>query len=64
MMFDIPTLPVAVTVFPTEIERALRSWGEQSFGNLICTRGTIDVNPMGGDPCPNSAHSSRSTPAC
>src|SRR3712207_2228269 len=33
--FDIPTLPVAVTVFPAEIYRAPRSWGEQSFGNLI-----------------------------
>jgi len=60
MMFDIP---VTVTVFPAEIERAPRSWGEQGFGNLIYTRGTIDVNPTGGDPCPNSAHSSRLTPA-
>lgn len=33
--FDIPTLPVAVTVFPAEIYRAPRTWGEQSFGNLI-----------------------------
>jgi pimeloyl-ACP methyl ester carboxylesterase len=33
--FDIPTLPVAVTVFPAEIYRAPRSWGEQAFGNLI-----------------------------
>jgi pimeloyl-ACP methyl ester carboxylesterase len=33
--FDIPTLPVAVTIFPAEIYRAPRSWGEQSFGNLI-----------------------------
>jgi pimeloyl-ACP methyl ester carboxylesterase len=33
--FDIPTLPVAVTVFPAEIYRAPRSWGEQSFGKLI-----------------------------
>ena len=33
--FDIPTLPVAVTVFPAEIYRAPRSWGEQSFGNFI-----------------------------
>jgi pimeloyl-ACP methyl ester carboxylesterase len=33
--FDIPTVPVAVTVFPAEIYRAPRSWGEQSFGNLI-----------------------------
>lgn len=33
--FDIPTLPVAVTVFPAEIYRAPRSWGEESFGNLI-----------------------------
>ncbi|MFI7615856.1 epoxide hydrolase family protein [Nonomuraea terrae] len=32
---DIPTLPVAVTVFPAEIYRAPRSWGEQAFGNLI-----------------------------
>jgi pimeloyl-ACP methyl ester carboxylesterase len=33
--FDIPTLPVAVSVFPAEIYRAPRSWGEQAFGNLI-----------------------------
>jgi pimeloyl-ACP methyl ester carboxylesterase len=33
--FHIPTLPVAVTVFPAEIYRAPRSWGEKSFGNLI-----------------------------
>jgi pimeloyl-ACP methyl ester carboxylesterase len=33
--FDIPTLPVAVTVFPAEIYPAPRSWGEQAFGNLI-----------------------------
>jgi pimeloyl-ACP methyl ester carboxylesterase len=33
--FDIPTLPVAVTVFPGEIYPAPRSWGEKSFGNLI-----------------------------
>jgi pimeloyl-ACP methyl ester carboxylesterase len=33
--FDIPTLPVAVTVFPGEIYRAPRSWGERAFGNLI-----------------------------
>jgi len=33
--FDIPTLPVAVTVFPAEIYRAPRSWGEKAFGNLI-----------------------------
>ena len=33
--FDIPTVPVAVTVFPAEIYRAPRSWGEQAFGNLI-----------------------------
>jgi pimeloyl-ACP methyl ester carboxylesterase len=33
--FDIPTLPVAVTVFPAEIYQAPRSWGERSFGNLI-----------------------------
>jgi pimeloyl-ACP methyl ester carboxylesterase len=33
--FSIPTLPVAVTVFPAEIYRAPRSWGEKSFGNLI-----------------------------
>ena len=32
---DIPTVPVAVTVFPEEIYRAPRSWGEQAFGNLI-----------------------------
>jgi pimeloyl-ACP methyl ester carboxylesterase len=33
--FDIPTLPVAVTVFPAEIYQAPRSWGERAFGNLI-----------------------------
>jgi pimeloyl-ACP methyl ester carboxylesterase len=33
--FDIPTLPVAVSVFPAEIYRAPRSWGEKAFGNLI-----------------------------
>jgi len=33
--FDIPTLPVAVTVFPAEIYRAPKSWGEKAFGNLI-----------------------------
>ena len=32
---DIPTVPVAVTVFPEEIYRAPRSWGERAFGNLI-----------------------------
>ncbi|MFL6121335.1 epoxide hydrolase family protein [Actinophytocola sp.] len=32
---DIPAVPVAVTVFPAEIYRAPRSWGEQTFGNLI-----------------------------
>ena len=33
--WDIPTVPVAVTVFPGEIYPAPRSWAEQSFGNLI-----------------------------
>jgi pimeloyl-ACP methyl ester carboxylesterase len=33
--FDIPTVPVAVTVFPAEIYRAPQSWGERAFGNLI-----------------------------
>jgi pimeloyl-ACP methyl ester carboxylesterase len=33
--FDIPTLPVAVTVFPAEIYPASRSWAEKAFGNLI-----------------------------
>jgi pimeloyl-ACP methyl ester carboxylesterase len=33
--FDIPKLPVAVTIFPGEIYPAPRSWGEQAFGNLI-----------------------------
>jgi hypothetical protein len=28
-------VPVAVTVFPGEIHRAPRSWGEQNFHNLI-----------------------------
>ncbi|MEU4419961.1 epoxide hydrolase [Actinoplanes sp. NPDC024001] len=31
----IPDLPVAVTVFPAEIYRAPRSWGEKTFGNII-----------------------------
>jgi pimeloyl-ACP methyl ester carboxylesterase len=33
--FDIPKVPVAVTIFPGEIYRAPRSWGEQSFKKLI-----------------------------
>ena len=33
--FDIPNVPVAVTVFPGEIYRAPRSWGAQSFRKLI-----------------------------
>jgi pimeloyl-ACP methyl ester carboxylesterase len=33
--FDIPTVPVAVTVFPAEIYPAPRSWGERAFDNLI-----------------------------
>jgi pimeloyl-ACP methyl ester carboxylesterase len=33
--FDIPKVPVAVTIFPGEIYKAPRSWGEQSFKNLI-----------------------------
>jgi pimeloyl-ACP methyl ester carboxylesterase len=32
---DIPTVPVAVTIFPGEIYRAPRSWAEQSFRKLI-----------------------------
>ena len=32
---DIPELPVAVTVFPGEIYRAPRTWGERAFGNII-----------------------------
>lgn len=32
---DIPTVPVAVTVFPGEIYRAPRSWGEKNYHNLI-----------------------------
>jgi pimeloyl-ACP methyl ester carboxylesterase len=32
---DIPTVPVAVTVFPGEIYRAPRSWGEKTFHKLI-----------------------------
>jgi pimeloyl-ACP methyl ester carboxylesterase len=32
---DISTVPVAVTVFPGEIYRAPRSWGEQNFHKLI-----------------------------
>jgi pimeloyl-ACP methyl ester carboxylesterase len=33
--FEITKIPVAVTVFPGEIYRAPRSWGEQSFQKLI-----------------------------
>ena len=33
--FDIANVPVAVTIFPGEIYRAPRSWGEQSFKKLI-----------------------------
>jgi pimeloyl-ACP methyl ester carboxylesterase len=33
--FDIPDVPVAVTVFPAEIYPAPRSWGERAYGNLI-----------------------------
>jgi pimeloyl-ACP methyl ester carboxylesterase len=33
--FDIRDVPVAVTVFPGEIYRAPRKWGEQSFKKLI-----------------------------
>ncbi len=32
---EIPKVPVAVTVFPGEIYRAPRSWGEKNFHNLI-----------------------------
>ncbi len=32
---DIPNVPVAVTIFPGEIYRAPRSWGEQNFHKLI-----------------------------
>jgi pimeloyl-ACP methyl ester carboxylesterase len=32
---DIPSVPVAVTVFPGEIYRAPRSWGEKTFHKLI-----------------------------
>lgn len=32
---DIPVVPVAVTVFPGEIYRAPRSWGERNYHNLI-----------------------------
>jgi pimeloyl-ACP methyl ester carboxylesterase len=33
--WDIPKVPVAVTVFPGEIYPAPRSWAEKSFRNLI-----------------------------
>jgi pimeloyl-ACP methyl ester carboxylesterase len=32
---DIPTVPVAVTIFPGEIYRAPRTWAEQNFHKLI-----------------------------
>jgi pimeloyl-ACP methyl ester carboxylesterase len=32
---DIPTLPVAVTVFPAEIYPAPRSWADRAFGNIV-----------------------------
>jgi pimeloyl-ACP methyl ester carboxylesterase len=33
--FDIPNVPVAVTIFPGEIYRAPRSWAEKNFHKLI-----------------------------
>jgi pimeloyl-ACP methyl ester carboxylesterase len=33
--FDIPDVPVAVSVFPAEIYPAPRTWAERAFGNLI-----------------------------
>ena len=33
--FDIPNVPVAVTIFPGEIYRAPKSWGEKAFKKLI-----------------------------
>ena len=33
--FDIPNVPVAVTIFPVEIYRAPRTWGEQAYPRLI-----------------------------
>ena len=33
--FEIPQVPVAVTVFPGEIYRAPRSWAERTFHKLI-----------------------------
>jgi hypothetical protein len=33
--FDIPKVPVAVTIFPGEIYRAPRSWAEKGFHKLI-----------------------------
>ena len=33
--FDIPNVPVAVTIFPGEIYRAPRSWAEKAFKKLI-----------------------------
>jgi pimeloyl-ACP methyl ester carboxylesterase len=33
--FDIPNVPVAVTIFPGEIYRAPRSWAEQNYHKLI-----------------------------
>jgi hypothetical protein len=32
---DIPTVPAAATVFPGEIHRAPRSWGERTFHGLV-----------------------------
>jgi len=37
--FDVPALPVAATVFPTEISRAPRRWSEESFGDRMCWNG-------------------------
>lgn len=41
---DIPTVPVAVTVFPGEIYQAPKSWAQRNYHNLIY----FNVAPKGG----------------
>ena len=48
--FDIPKVPVAVTIFPGEIYRAPRSWAEQSFtSSSTGTRSTRAVTSRRGN---------------
>ena len=57
--FDIQKVPVAVTIFPGEIYRAPRAWGEQAFKKMIYwNRSTRAV----ASPRLNSRSSSSSCP--